>query len=237
MNTPKTPSAPDFTQLARESANSGRYNVVTPTGSSTWTAPTSGIATNTQALTPAQQQIFSQRQGIETAALANASPLISNPTINQALLPRAPVNPGATGQQAIMARLQPELQRQRDALHTQLANWGLNPTSEAYKDMMRQQSERENDLLTQATLQGISLDNAARQNAIAEQQTFLGTPINALNAFRTGQQVAVGSGGGTDYVNAAAQQYNAAMDRYRSRAGQYNDWTSAAMQLAPYLFS
>jgi hypothetical protein len=84
-------------------------------------------------------------------------------------LPQAPISAGTTAQQAIMGRLQPQLERQRSQLQTQLANQGIPPGSEAYRAAMTEQNQRENDLVSQAALQGISLDQAARQQAFGEQ--------------------------------------------------------------------
>ena len=86
-------------------------------------------------------------------------------------LPQAPINAGTTAQQAIMGRLQPQLERQRAQLQTQLVNQGIPPGSEAYRTAMMEQGQRENDLLSQAALQGISLDQAARQQAFGERAT------------------------------------------------------------------
>jgi hypothetical protein len=76
---------------------------------------------------------------------------------------KMPVNAGMTGQQAIMARLQPQIQQQQAATAQQLANQGITPGSEAYNNAMRSQSQQSNDLYSQAALQGINLDTAANQ--------------------------------------------------------------------------
>ena len=86
-------------------------------------------------------------------------------------LPQTPINAGTTAQQAIMGRLQPQLERQRAQLQTQLINQGIPPGSEAYRTAMMEQGQRENDLLSQAALQGISLDQAARSQAFGERAT------------------------------------------------------------------
>lgn len=74
---------------------------------------------------------------------------------------RAPVNAGTTAQQALMARINPELSRRRVSMETQLRNQGLVPGGEAYDNAMRLLGETENDALTQAGLHGIGLDMAA----------------------------------------------------------------------------
>lgn len=111
-----------------------------------------------------------------------------------------PVSAGMTAQQAIMGRLQPQLQQQREQLNTQLINQGLRPGTEAYNTAMQQQSQRENDLLSQASLQGINLDMAARQQGLAEQQALGGFANQAaLQQFGAGQQA-------TQAYNQAVQQ-------------------------------
>jgi hypothetical protein len=79
-----------------------------------------------------------------------------------------PVNAGMTGQQAIMARLQPQLAQQSAATAQQLANQGITPGSEAYNNAMRQQQQSQNDLLSQAALQGIGLDMSANQQGYGQ---------------------------------------------------------------------
>jgi hypothetical protein len=90
--------------------------------------------------------------------------------IDMAGLAAAPVQAGTTAQQAIMSRLAPQLQGERQALYTQLINQGLRPGGEAFNAAMQSQMQKENDLLLQAAAQGISLDQAARQQGFAEQQ-------------------------------------------------------------------
>lgn len=100
-----------------------------------------------------------------------------------------PVNAGMTAQQAIMQRLDPQLQRQRAQLETQLANQGLARGGEAYGAAITEQQQQENDLRTQAALQGISLDMGARQQGLGEAQTLGGfANQSALAGFGAGQQ-------------------------------------------------
>jgi hypothetical protein len=94
-----------------------------------------------------------------------------------------------TAQQAIMSRLDPQLQRQRLQLETQLANQGLARGGEAYNAAIQEQQQQENDLRTQAALQGINLDMAARQQGLGEAQARGGFANQAaLAGFGAGQQ-------------------------------------------------
>jgi hypothetical protein len=85
-------------------------------------------------------------------------------------LAQMPVNAGTTGQEAIMARLQPALAQQRSAKETQLRNQGLVAGGEAYDADMRNLGYQENDARSQAALQGIGLDTAARAQGFGELQ-------------------------------------------------------------------
>lgn len=79
-----------------------------------------------------------------------------------------PVNAGTTGQAAIMSRLQPQIQQNDQALQQRLANQGLTQGSEAYNNAMRTQQQGNNDLLSQAALQGINLDMSANQQGYGQ---------------------------------------------------------------------
>jgi len=81
---------------------------------------------------------------------------------------KMPVNAGMTGQQAILSRLQPQIQQEQAATAQQLANQGITPGSEAYNNAMRTQGQQANDLYTQAALQGINLDTAANQQGYGQ---------------------------------------------------------------------
>ena len=104
---------------------------------------------------------------------------------------QGPVNAGTTAQQAILSRLSPQLQGERQQLQTQLINQGLRPGGEAYNAAMSAQMQKENDLLLQAAAQGISLDQAARQQAFAEQQSrAMFANQAALSGFGAGMEQA-----------------------------------------------
>jgi hypothetical protein len=81
-----------------------------------------------------------------------------------------PTSAGMTAQEAILSRLTPTLTREQAALEQQLANQGLVRGGEAYNAAMQQQMQRANDLITQAALQGISVDAAMRQQGFSERQ-------------------------------------------------------------------
>jgi hypothetical protein len=106
-------------------------------------------------------------------------------------LPQGPINAGMTAQQAILSRLSPQLMGERQQLQTQLINQGLRPGGEAYNAAIAAQAQKENDLLLQAAAQGISLDQAARQQAFAEQQSrAMFANQAALSGFGAGMEQA-----------------------------------------------
>lgn len=114
-----------------------------------------------------------------------------------------PVNAGTTGQQAIMSRLQPAIERNRQLEETRLRNQGLVPGGEAYDADMKLLGQRENDLLTQAALQGIGLDMDANNQGYTQamQTAEFG---NRATGQEFGQQLQ-----GAQQANAAqAQEYN-----------------------------
>ena len=76
---------------------------------------------------------------------------------------KMPVNAGMTGQQAIMSRLDPQIQRMDERARQRLANQGLTYGGEAYNRAMGDVNQSNNDLLSQAALQGIGLDMSANQ--------------------------------------------------------------------------
>lgn len=125
---------------------------------------------------------FGQAQGGPAAPTLQGQLDVSN-------LAQMPVNAGMTAQEAIMSRLDPQLQRQRAQLETQLANQGLVRGGEAYNVALQEQGQRENDLRTQAALQGLQLDMQARQQGLGEAQALGGfANQSALAGFGAGQQ-------------------------------------------------
>jgi hypothetical protein len=88
--------------------------------------------------------------------------------LNTSNVAAMPVNAGMTGQQAIMNRLAPQLERSDAATRQRLINQGLVPGGEAYENAMISQNQQKNDLLSQAALQGIGLDTAANAQGFSQ---------------------------------------------------------------------
>lgn len=143
----------------------------------------------------------------------------------------------------IMQRMNPDLDRQQEALRAQLANQGITQGSAAYNTAMGQFGQQRNDALAQAQLQGIGLgmqqqglqfnqSQQGRQQAMAEQSYLRSLPLNELNALRTGNQVSMpqfpgfaqqATTGGADLLGAANAGYNAQLGAYNAQqAGSSN---------------
>lgn len=79
-----------------------------------------------------------------------------------------PINAGTTAQELILKRLNPTLEAGDVSFRQQLANQGLTPGTEAYDKAFRNREMSKNDLYSQAALQGINLDMAARNQTVNE---------------------------------------------------------------------
>ena len=178
--------------------------------------------------------------------------------LNLSNAPEMPINAGMTGQEAIMKRLQPQIQQNRESLRQNLANQGITEGSEAWNRAMAEQQQGESDLYSQAALQGINADMAARSQAVNEaiqsgqfantaaEQDFarkLGLynlPLNQVSALLSGAQIQMPQFQGYSGQNIAAEPIfqagqltgQAAMDRYNAEVAQQNALTSGLFSLA-----
>lgn len=250
----KMPTTPDYLGIARMQGQQARelaeYNTqvnrptqISPYGTVKWNQDPSGNWTQTTSLSKPQQQILNANQQLDrgtlnaaNTALGNSWDTLRNPNIDMGALPAAALNAGETGQDAIMRRLQPQMERQRSQLDTQLRNQGLMPGTEAYNNALTSQNERENDLMSQAALYGIDAQQKARAQELNNQQQAIYTPINAINSIASGGQVQMPGGGNfynaplvqpVDYMGAAQNAYSANLNNYNVRQGQQNNmWNS-----------
>lgn len=262
---------------ARATAKLSNPNVVTPYGSQTVSYGANGDqdqATVTQSYSPEMQAINDKNLAVQGALADTAQKGIGNvqnvlgsgfdlsglptaPGFDTSKLAAAPINAGTTAQQAIMGRLQPQLERQRSQLETQMANQGIMAGSEAYKNAFTDQNQRENDLYSQATLQGIGLDQQARQQGLNEQgvlnqagqqarqqgfqeQSYLrNLPLNEVTALLGASQVNSPTFQGYQGAQAAASPVFGATqaagdyagDVYNAKAGMYGNMMSGLMNI------
>ena len=268
MGGKSSPPPPDYTgaaqatatgnlDVARATAAANRVNQVTPFGNLTYTqngtdqfgnpayTATTSLSPDQQATLNANNRTSLGLSNLEQQGLGYVQNQLNSPFPVNAL-PSQTVDAGQTGQDALMARFQPMIDQQNAAEATKLQNQGVTPGSEAYNNEMRAVNQGQNDLRTQAALNGINVGNQARQQAIQEQSFFRNEPINTLNAVRTGAQVnsptftnvpQQGQVGGPDYLGATSSSYNAQLGAANAQNAQRAGTTQAAGQgaLAAYL--
>jgi hypothetical protein len=250
MSKPNAPQPPDYVgaanaqgsanlEAARASAKLSNPNLITPYGTQTvsyGTGDQADVPTITQTLSPQEQQILnSQLQtqlglgGLAQSGIGTLQGMMGKQFDTNGL-PVSQVNAGQTAQDAIMARLQPQVSQDREMLSSQLANQGIPIGSQAYSDAMRIQNQKENDLYSQAALQGIGVGQQARQQALSEQLTTRELPLNEITALMSGSQVQLPGSAPYQGQNAAAgnllgaaqSQGQAANQQYGMNTSQYN---------------
>jgi len=134
------------------------------------------------------------------------------------------------GQEAVMARLNPEFQRDEEALRTRLINQGIGQGSEAYKREMETFGQNKNDARTQAILAGQQYGTTAQNNQLAlrnqgiqEYTTQRNAPLNEYTAMTSGNQITNPSFTSANYQGAAAPDYaNLVSQNYANKMAQYN---------------
>ena len=270
---PAAPAAPDYTgaavaqgaanlESARATAKLNNPNMYTPYGTQTVTYE-GDTPTVRQTLTPTAQKTLEAQQGVELS-LANlgaqgagiASNVLDKPftfggpavqtSLDLSNVAKMPVNAGTTGQEAIMARLEPQLAKQRVSTETNLINQGLRPGTEAYNNAAQILGQQENDARTQAVLQGLNLDiganaqgfnqalqggqfgNTAQQQALAEAIQQRQMPLNEINALMSSSQIQnpqFGAYSGTNVAPAPIAQATAQQGAYEQNA--YNQQVAA----------
>lgn len=217
-------------EAARIATKANRVNQVTPFGtleySHSGSDPDAGW-TATQTLSPEQMQQYQAKTGIINALLGNQDFANSfTQGIDFSQLPETGIS-GQSVQDAVMSRLQPQIDRDRNSLDNRLANQGIFQGSEAYRNAQNDQAFKENDQRTQAALQGISTALQGRQQGIQEQIAANTLPLNMLNALQSGAQVQ-----GPGFINTPVQQATAGTDYLGATTakGQFTSGQNAANQ-------
>lgn len=202
-------------------------------------------------LSPSQQALFDQQNQLQQGLFGAQDQALSrvNQTMGQGFdtsaLPAAgsvydPTLATNNATDLIMQRINPQLDRQQDALRAQLANQGITQGSQAYNTALTQFGQTRNDAQNQAALAGINLgmqqqglqynqQTQNRQNALALSSYLRSLPLNELNALRTGNQVSMpqfpgyaqqATTGGPDLLGAAQNTYNANLGAYNAQQAQ-----------------
>lgn len=262
MDQPKAPAAPDPNKTAAAQTQSNvntavanswlnNANEVGPLGNVTYTQTgTQNVGgqdipqfTRTTTLSPEQQKLYDQQTAlgaqmndIAGRQLTNLDTSLSSPFSLDGL----PAAPTADRQQyvdALNSRLEPQLERDRAALETKLANQGVMPGSEAYREAIALSDRGRNDARTQAILQGgtyaqqeYGMGTDARNRAIQEQLLVRNQPINEITSLMNGGQVTMpqfsayqgGDVAGTDVASITQKNYENQLKAYEQKLANQN---------------
>lgn len=258
----KPPAAPNPTQsvqaqtgleqnTAAYNAALNRYNVSTPFGSQSWGqtgTDSSGAPIYTQnvSLAPNAQQALSNTQatqaglsGMQGRALGMVGDSLARGNLfDRSQLPAMPINAGQTAQDAIMSRVQPQIELQNKQFAADMANKGIPQGSEAYNAARMPIMQQQNDMTSQAALQGINAGEQARQQAVQEQGYYANAPVNYLNSLINGSQVQAPQFQGTPAVMASTPNYLSAVNSgYQGQLNGYNAQTGSQNSMLGGLFS
>jgi hypothetical protein len=220
-------------EAARAAATANRVNQVTPYGNLNYTQSGTDpygnpTYTATTSLSDVGQQLLNNQNaaslglgGAITSQLGqvqnvmgrgfnpNTAPITTN--IGQANLQTSPDYQGGMAgwdraNQLLMQRLQPQIERQQEALDVKLANQGIPIGSEAYTRAKQDLAMQQNDLLNQSQLSGLSAGNTLFQQGMQgaqfgnqAQQQLLNNLLANANLGNLAQQ---------QQFNQALTQYN-----------------------------
>lgn len=258
-----TPAQPDYVAAAKATAQgnlenlraqlaANRVNQVTPTGTLGYTQSGTDqygnpTFTATQTLTPAQQGILTSGENVTQGALnaaqggmGNVQNALAQGSVDMSKLPSYGINPGESYSDAIMRRLQPQLDAEKEMFDSKMANQGIAPGTKAYENAARVFQQGQNDKQVAAITGGMNVGLNANQQAYQQAQGNLQSPVNLMNAVRQGSQVTnptyvnpsnMGYTGGTDYSTAAQQSYNSALGASNAQNAASSNYMSGLMGL------
>jgi hypothetical protein len=268
---PKAPPAPDPVATAQAqgamnketaiaNAELGMVNQNTPYGRLTYTQRGTSAAGTPQyesniELSPEQQRLLAitQQGDLGTAQLGldqlgRISQSVSTP-FSYANIPSYgetdQTAAAARAEEALMARMNPQFQRDEEALRTRLINQGIGQGSQAYQREFETFNQGKNDARTQAILSGQQYGNQElaaalqrRNQGIQEYTTQRNAPLNEYSALTSGTQIQIpqfpstdrGNIAPVDYTGLVNNQYNAAMGQYNAKIAGQNANMGAAGQ-------
>lgn len=188
-------SAKSAFEYAQKTARANRVNQYTPWGNTIYNENPDGTWSVRQELPDDLQSLLTQQRQTQAGMLGGAQQALSQlnygpviagsiqrnldlsglpelrSSIDTSGMAAYAVAPGQTAQDAIMARLQPALTRQKDQLRTELVNQGFNLSDQGYAQGMDEFNRQANDAYTQAGLYGINLAMQQRGQQFGEAQT------------------------------------------------------------------
>jgi len=207
---------------AQNATAANRVNQSTPYSNLNYTQ--TGTDANGNPIWSANQTLAGPLAGAQSSlaqGVANQAAQGFNPNT-----PSVGINPGEMYSDAIMRRLQPQLQRQSSQSDVQLANQGIMPGSTAYNTAKQQLAQQQNDALTSAQVGGIGVGLQANQQAFNQQLQQANLPYQQLGAFQQATQPGYVSPynqqavSGPDYTNAYSTAQNAQIAQQNQQIAQ-----------------
>lgn len=260
-----------FTQAAQQTANANLYgaqqatsanriNQATPYGNLQYTQ--TGTDQFGNPMWSANQNLAPELQGAFGNLTSQLSSQTANPFNASKFTPQKTVEGGGMegwdkATNLLMSRLNPQIEQGQDRLKAQLANQGIVAGTEAYDRAMTQQSQKENDLRTQAQIAGSTVQNqmfnqnvkAGEFGNLAQSQDYLQSlggynlPLSQLGLFKTAtspnyinpyQQAATA---GPDYLGAYTSSEAARIANMNAEAAKQAALTGGLFQMGGSILS
>ncbi len=258
LNKPQVPGTPDYTGLANQQfaqqqqlldqqTRANRFNQVTPNGSLNWSQDAQGNWTQTQTLSPAQQQILDQQNSL-SLGLGDAQKSMLGQVNSTYSQPFTGGDPAARQQTidsqygAMTSRLDPQWNQREQSLQTRLANQGLPVGSEASNNATRDFNFGRNDAYQQAQNSALQMGNTEFQNSFNRNLQSYQLPMNMFNSLRSGTQLqqpnyqgqntSAGIAQPANLTGAAQQQYGANLNQTNANNAYNANLTSGLFGLA-----
>jgi len=136
----------------------------------------------------------------------------------------------ARAEEALMSRMNPQFQRDEEAMRTRLINQGIGQGSQAYNTEMERFNQAKNDARMQAVLSGqqygsTELADALRRRnqGIQEYTTQRNAPLNEYIGLTSGVQVQSPQFNSQNYQGTQPVDYAGLLNnQYQAQLGQYN---------------
>jgi len=237
------PAVPNYNSLAEQTAANNlkaaqtataanRVNQVTPYGSLNYAI--SGEDKYGNPMWTATQSIAPELQGLSSKVMGGLEGQYGQ-NFTGGNLPSYGIDPGQTYSDAIMKRLQPQMQMEQKQFDAQMANQGIPVGSEAYQNAARVFQQGMNDKMTSAITGGMGVGLQANQQQYGQNLTNYQLPLNIANQVK-----GLTTPG---YVNSAQQAtpsgadlFGAGMAGYNANMGQYNAGQAANQNTMGGLF-
>lgn len=207
-------------------------------------------------LSPEMQNVFDSQMrqqqqlgGLAENALGQVESAYSNPYSYdniQSLYGSDDLNAARTRtEEALFSRLNPQFERDEEAMRTRLINQGIGQNSEAYNREMNRFNESKNDARMQAVLAGGAESDRAlqqsmslRQQGISELDRLRQQPLNEYLAMSGQQQLTTPQFQQYNYGGAPTPDYQSLVNQnYQNQVSQYNADQASSGNALGSLFS